>query len=322
MGNFVLGQYVPGKSYLYKLDPRTKIIALVLMMVAVFFLKDIYFMLGAFGIVVLIMITGRISFFKALHALRHLIALSIFIFAFQVLFNHTGEVLYTKEMSFSLFSVSSAVAVFILWIFTRRYMPLKIIYLFMMIAGIYCSFAYIPALPSAWGNYMFGVYSQGLNTALFVLIRLIVVVFLATILTCTTKPTDLTLAFEWMFRPLKVIKINSEEIALMITIAIRYIPTIIDEAQKIMDAQASRGADIKDSSIGKKIGQVVSLLVPMFVLSFERSEDLADAMIARNFVPGKPKTHYHILKFRLLDLFGLIFSLCFIGGAICLFIIF
>ena len=71
------------------------------------------------------------------------------------------------------------------------------------------------------------------------------------------------MGLEWYFRPLKIFKINSEEIALIITIALRYIPTIVDEAEKIMDAQASRGADFKEGSIRRKISQIVSLLVPI-----------------------------------------------------------
>ena len=170
-------------------------------------------------------------------------------------------------------------------------------------------------------TYVLEIYDKGLETSLFVFFRLITVVFIATILTITTKPADLTLGIEYLLRPLKAIKINSEEIALIITIALRYIPTILDEAYRIMDAQASRGADFNSGSIMKKAKIIVSLLVPMFIISFERSDQLADAMLSRNFVPGKEKTKYHILKWKALDTVSIIFSLIILGGSICLFII-
>lgn len=112
---------------------------------------------------------------------------------------------------------------------------------------------------------------------------------------------------ESFMRPLRVIGLNSDEFALIISISLRYIPTILDEANKIMLAQASRGADFTEGKLKDKIRQVVSLLVPMFIIAFKRSEDLADAMESRNFVPGKPRTRIHELKFGAWDLIALLF---------------
>ena len=318
--SFTIGSYVPGRGYLYKMDPRSKIFATIIFMISVFFIKDIYFMLGALGLVLLIMISGRINLIKAINGLKTLIILAVFIFIFQVLFNQTGDIVYTSDLSFSLLSIGVSLGILILWIFTSRLIKLKSIYFILMVTGIYLSFVYIPSIPSNYYTYTLNIYSEGLLSASFVLVRLIIVVFIASILTLTTKPTDLTMGLEWYFRPLKIFKINSEEIALIITIALRYIPTIVDEAEKIMDAQASRGADFKEGSLRRKISQIVSLLVPMFVISFERSDELADAMLSRNYVPGKTKTRYRTLKFKLLDLFSLIFSILILGGSICLFI--
>ena len=317
MNNFTIGSYVPGNSYIYKLDPRLKIISTVILMIGIFFVKNIWVLLGILGLILLIFISARLSIFKALMGLRHLIVLSLFIFVFQVLFNKTGEIVYSEELSFSVLTTAICVLLLIIYIFTSRYFKVKSIYLILMIALGYLSLVFIPAYPNNYFVYTLNIYESGLHNALFVLIRLIIVMFIATILTISTKPNDLTLGLEWLFRPLKIFKINSEEIALIITIALRYIPTIVDEANKIMDAQASRGADFKEGNIGRKIGQVVSLLVPMFVISFERSDELADAMLSRNFVPGKPKTRYHVLKFGLLDLFAFIFVLLIIGGIVC-----
>jgi len=103
---------------------------------------------------------------------------------------------------------------------------------------------------------------------------------------------------------------------LIISISLRYIPTILDEANKIMLAQASRGADFAEGKMKDKIKQIISLLVPMFIIAFKRSEDLADAMESRNFVPGRERTRIHDLKFGMLDLMTAFASTAFLTLAI------
>ena len=315
--HFVLGQYVPGKSYLYKLDPRVKIISTIILMVAVFFLKNYYEMLGAIGLTILILLTARISIFKALKSLRPLLMLSIFVFLFQIFFNKSGNVIYSSEMYLSIDALIAIAIISVIYFLTKRYIKFKFIYLILFLAGIFFSLQKLDNLYII-KTFTLEMYKEGLNMSLFIFFRLIAIVFIATLLTLSTKPTDLTLGIEFLLRPLKVIKVNSEEIALIITIALRYIPTIMDEAYKIMDAQASRGADFKSGSLVKKVKIIVSLLVPMFVMSFERSDELADAMLSRNFVPGMKKTRYHVLKWRFRDTIAFIFSILLLGGAICL----
>ena len=315
--HFVLGQYVPGKSYLYKLDPRVKIISTIILMVAVFFLKNYYEMLGAIGLTILILLTARISIFKALKSLRPLLMLSIFVFLFQIFFNKSGNVIYSSEMYLSIDALIAIAIISVIYFLTKRYIKFKFIYLILFLAGIFFSLQKLDNLYII-KTFTLEIYKEGLNMSLFIFFRLIAIVFIATLLTLSTKPTDLTLGIEFLLRPLKVIKVNSEEIALIITIALRYIPTIMDEAYKIMDAQASRGADFKSGSLVKKVKIIVSLLVPMFVMSFERSDELADAMLSRNFVPGMKKTRYHVLKWRFRDTIAFIFSILLLGGAICL----
>ncbi len=317
MNNFVLGQYVPGKSYIYKLDPRVKIISTILLMVAVFFLKNYYEMLGAIGFTLIILLTSRISIFKALKGLRPLLMLSIFVFLFQIFFNKSGYVIHSKEMYLSIDSIVAIVLLTLIYFLTKKYIKLNFLYFLLFLTLIYFSLAYLNNFYT-FLTFNLEIYKNGLDMSLFIFFRLIAIVFIATLLTLSTKPTDLTLGIEFLLKPLKVIKINPEEIALIITIALRYIPTIMDEAYKIMDAQASRGADFKSGSIVKKVKIIVSLLVPMFVMSFERSDELADAMLSRNFVPGKKKTRYHVLKWKTIDTFVLIFSILVLGGAICL----
>jgi len=322
MKKFVIGQYIPGNSYVHRLDPRTKIIATLLLMIAVFFLENVYQILGALVIIIIILLSARLSILKALSGLKPLIILSLFVFAFQIFFNQEGDLLVSSNISFSVTTILLAIVILFLYFFFNRYMKFKTLYFLLILSLLYLDFHYLPNYPDPFYVFNLKIYSEGLKTSLFVFFRLITVVFIATILTLTTKPTDLTAGLEWLMTPLKLIKINPEEIALIITIALRYIPTIIDEAFKIMDAQASRGADFREGSLKHKVSQLVSLLVPMFVISFERSDELADAMLSRNFVPGKPKTRYHVLKFKTMDYLSLIFSCLLLGGAICLFVIF
>ena len=224
-------------------------------------------------------------------------------------------------MCFSILSIGLLVVTLAFYLFINRFIKLKSLSLIVFIAAIYCILRFVPGLPKDFATYNLLVYDKGLNMAVFVLIRIIILMFIALVLTLTTKPDDLTLGMKWFLYPLKVIKVNPEEIALIITIALRYIPTIVVESKKIMDAQASRGADFNESNIFKKIGQIVSLLVPMFVISFEKSDELADAMLSRNFVPGRPKTKYHSLKFKTIDLIAFIATLLLFGGIICQYIL-
>ena len=94
---------------------------------------------------------------------------------------------------------------------------------------------------------------------------------------------------------------------MMLSIALRFIPTLFSETEKILKAQASRGVDFKESSLTKQIIQIVSLLIPMFVISIKRASDLADAMEARGYIPGEKRTKLLHMKFRLFDYFSLIF---------------
>lgn len=320
MNNFVLGQYVPGNSYLHKLDPRAKIISTIVLMVAIFFFKNVYAILVSLALIIILLLTARLSIIKAIKGLKPLLVLSLFVFIFQLLFNRQGDIIYNTKLYFSLTSISAILLITIIYFISLKYLKLKFLWLLIYLSLIFISLKYL-SFVELFNPFDLNIYKEGLNTSLFVFFRLITIVFISTLLTLTTKPTDLTLAIEWLFRPLKIFKINPEEIALIITIALRYIPTILDEAYKIMDAQAARGADFKNGSLIKRIKQLVSLLVPMFVISFERSDELADAMLSRNFVPGKPKTRYHILKWNYKDTITLIIVTLFLGGAICLYIL-
>jgi energy-coupling factor transport system permease protein len=147
--------------------------------------------------------------------------------------------------------------------------------------------------------------------SLYILLRIIALLFISSLLTLTTKPTDLNNGLEAILKPLKHIGVKVSTLTMMISIALRFIPTLINEAEKILKAQASRGVDFKEGKIGAKVMQIISLLVPMFVIAYKRAYDLADAMEARGFIPDAPRTNINLLRYRTSDYltFGFSFAL-------------
>lgn len=309
MKSIVIGQYLPGQSFLYKIDPRTKLVAMLFLLVSIFLLNTIVLQLISFGVVLTILMLGKLSLRRIMRGLRPIFVLMIFTFVFQIAINTAGVPLIPsgyETMHLTPFSLGAALVWTVLWRIGVKTLRVRFWLFLAWVLGLYAIFHFIDIGP-LWGTFDFQVYSEGVRMSVFVILRLMIVLTLSTVLTLTTKPTDLTQAMESFMRPLRVIGLNSDEFALIISISLRYIPTILDEANKIMLAQASRGADFTEGKLKDKIRQVVSLLVPMFIIAFKRSEDLADAMESRNFVPGKPRTRIHELKFGAWDLIALLF---------------
>lgn len=142
----------------------------------------------------------------------------------------------------------------------------------------------------------FAIYSDALAQTFYIAVRLVLMIMITTTLTATTKPLDLTLGIEDLLTPFKVLHVPAHEIAMMISIALRFIPTLIEETQRIMKAQASRGVDMEEGKLKEKIMAVLSLIVPLFVSAFQRAEDLANAMEARGYIPERKRTRYKQLK--------------------------
>lgn len=153
------------------------------------------------------------------------------------------------------------------------------------------------------------IYSDAIHQTLYIVIRLLFMVTITTILTATTKPLDLTLGIEDLLIPFKKIGVPAHEIAMMISIALRFIPTLIEETQRIMKAQASRGVDLENGSFKEKIMSILSLIVPLFISAFQRAEELAYAMEARGYVPDQKRTRYKQLKMRFQDWYVLAFAI-------------
>jgi energy-coupling factor transport system permease protein len=308
MNNIVIGRYIPGKSFLYKMDPRTKIISLVILMIAVFMIDRFTYMFIALGLIIGLLLIGKISIKRVYFGLRPLMFLLLITFSFQIFFNQSEPILATYNLSYTTLNIPIAVAIVILWFLTKRFIKYRLLYLIGVILSIILLFIHIDI-----GNEVraatLTISEQALETGFFIMMRLIIVVTLSTILTLTTKPTDLNLGLESVLKPLKIVRVNTEEMAMIIAISLRYIPTLLDEANKIMLAQASRGVDFSEGKIKDKIMQIISLLVPMFIISFKRSDDLANAMEARNFVPGAKRTRLHHLTWCTRDTLAIAISL-------------
>ncbi len=315
MKNIIIGQYIPGLSFLYKMDPRSKLIALMLLMVSTFILQNVFHILVMLSLVLIMLKIGGIEIGRIARGLRPIMILLIFTFTFQILFVKTGSLLYELQLDFSVYNILIAVGLFIVFLFTRKFMRFRLLYFLVIAAAIMTLFSlYSPGLYLGTRNIQ--IHTDGVSGAFFIMIRLIIIVTLSTVLTLTTKPTDLTLGLEQLLKPLSIIRISSEEIALIISISLRYIPTLLDEANKIMLAQASRGVDFNEGKLKDKVMQIISLLVPMFIISFKRSDELANAMEARNFVPGERRTRLHVLLWSRIDTIVIIVSALFVAGSI------
>lgn len=317
MKSVILGQYMPGDGFFHKVDPRTKIIAIFFMMIATFLFRDIYQVLGALVVTFGLLAIGHIPFMKVLRGLKPIMILLIFTFVFQILLNKEPPYLVQSTLNITLVNIVLVVILFVIWRIIAKFKKFTFLLFIGFIVGAILILTYINLSSDIqFTTWNLLVSEKGIEMSVFVVVRLLIIITLSTILTLTTKPTDLTQALESLMRPLKKIGIDSDEFALIVSISLRYIPTIFDEANKIMQAQASRGADFSEGKLKDKLKQVISLLIPMFIIAFIRSEELADAMGSRNFIPGKPRTRIHILEFSYRDILVTVFMLLFFSAAL------
>lgn len=267
MSSITLGRYTPRDTFIHRLDPRVKLISLILLMVAIFISYSTWemtFIIGgilAFFIFLLALISN--TSFKALFkSLRAMWILIIFLLLINVLVKPKGA----ENIAFSIGSLD--------------------------------------------------IYWESIFQSLKIILRLFLMVSLTMILTTSTKPLDLTYALEWFMKPLKVIRFPTHEIAMTISIALRFIPTLLAEVERIMKAQTSRGVDFKHGKISSRFKAIISLIVPLFISSFQRAEELADSMEARGYNPKAKRTTYHKLRFSFNDLFAFILCCVFMAATI------
>ena len=167
-----------------------------------------------------------------------------------------------------------------------------------------------------WEWKIFHITEQGIRTAFKTAIRLVYLILGASLMTLTTTPTKLTDGLERALSPLKKIHVPIHEIAMMMSIALRFIPILMEETDKIMKAQTARGADFETGGLMKKIRALVPLLVPLFVSAFRRAGDLAQAMEARCYHGGEGRTQMHPLVYRSRDRIAYLIILIYLAAVI------
>ena len=236
----IFGRFVPGDSFVHRLDPRSKLSFVLLFVIAVFMANNAatYGLLLGFSLFVIYV--SRIRLYFIINGLKPILFLIAFTFLMHLFLNKEGALLVD-------------------W---------KII----------------------------KIYEEGIRQGFFISIRFLVLVLITSILTLSTSPISITDGMEDLLGPFKRFKLPVHELALMMSISLRFIPTLMDETDKILKAQLARGSDISTGSVKERIRAVVPLLVPLFVSAFKRAEELAIAMEVRGYRGGEGRTRYRQLK--------------------------
>ena len=242
--DITIGQYISGHSFLHKMDPRGKIIAVMLYMIALFVINNSvgYWSMIAVSIFIVLISQVPIKFFlKGLKPMVFIVILTVVLQMFMT----PGEVLWQ-------------------WGFLR-------------------------------------LTREGIRQAIFMGTRLVLLVGITSVLTLTTTPIALTDGIEQLLKPLSKIGVPAHELAMMMTIALRFIPTLIEETDKIMKAQAARGADFESGNLLQRAKALIPLLVPLFLSAFKRADELAMAMEARCYRGGENRTRMKQLRYTYRD---------------------
>ena len=177
---------------------------------------------------------------------------------------------------------------------------------------------YVPGENVLVHFWKISITSEAIQTAVFIAVRIVLLVIITSFLTYTTTPTALTGAIEDLLKWLKVFKVDVHTMSMMMSIALRFIPTLIDEINKIINAQKARGADFDSGNVVKKIKAMVPILIPLFISSFRRAYELANAMECRCYNGGAGRTKLKTMHASLKDCFALMISLIVIGACIAL----
>lgn len=244
------GAYYPGNSVIHRLDPRAKLIGLIIYIAAVFMCNSytLFAMMYLFGIAVVL--ASRVPLSKVLKSIRGVLILLILTGVLNIFFTPGDTVLWQ------------------------------------------------------WG--FLTLTAEGLNRGALMVLRLIGLIAFSSILTLTTTPILLADGVESLFRPLKKFKFPVHEFSMMMTIALRFIPILMDEADKIMKAQRSRGGDLSSGSLKHRLKGIVAIIIPLFFSALKRAEDLAIAMEARGYEGDNGRTKLRQLCWRGRDSLALI----------------
>ena len=262
MKNMTLGAYLPYDSTMHRMDPRVKILSLLIILISIFFDAGFlgYLLIAIFTYIALKL--ARLKMNYILKSVKPMMFMMVFLGVLNLFMIRTGEILITI------------------------------------------------------GD--FPIYTQAITQTIYIIIRLILIVALTTIVTATTKPLDLTLGIEHLLTPVKKVGFPAHEVAMMISIALRFIPTLLEETQRTMKSQASRGVDFNEGNMMEKISAIISLIVPLFISAFSRAEELANAMEARCYNPEAKRTRYKQMHCKANDTILLSVSITILVGIIIL----
>ena len=250
LNDITLGQYFPADSVAHRLDPRTKLVLLIMYIVAVFLVKEVWVFGIVIGFTLFMTAMSKVPLSYVLKAIKPMKWLLPLMFLINLFMIKTGtELFHWKFLSIT---------------------------------------------------------TGGIRQAVFIVLRLITLVTGSSLLTLTTTPVALTEGLELLLSPLKIIKFPAHELAMMMTIALRFIPTLLEESDKIMKAQLSRGADLESGNIFKRAKAMLPILIPLFINSFRRAEELALAMESRCYHGGEGRTRLRVLKLHWRDLWAVL----------------
>lgn len=257
--DITLGQYFPGDTLAHRLDPRTKILAVVCYIVAVF--------------------NCRTALGYGLTALTLLIAACVSKVGVKALF--------------------------------RGLRPVLLIIAFTAVLNLF----YTPGTV-LWSWRALHITREGVVMAISMMARITLLITGTFLLTYTTSPIRLTDGLEALLNPLKKLRVPVHELAMMMAIALRFIPTLIEETDKIMSAQKARGADFESGGLVRRAKALIPLLIPLFVSAFRRADELATAMECRCYHGGEGRTKLHVLHYAAKDYAVLAFYLALVAAAI------
>lgn len=260
--DITIGQYLPGKSFLHKMDPRIKIVWTFSFVIVIFLCKNFWslglMVFSAFGMLLLSRVPMRMMW----KSLKPLVPILLFTGVLNLFYSKAGTVLWS-------------------W----KFLTLT---------------------------------DRGVYTGAFMMIRILSLVSVSALLTYTTTPTALTDGIERLLSPLKLFKVPVQSLAMMMTLALRFIPTLIEEIDRIMSAQKARGADLETGGFLKRAKALLPILIPLFVSAFRRAYDLAFAMECRCYQGGNGRTRMKQMKLGVRDFVGLALLAILIAGVILL----
>lgn len=314
----IFGQYYQTDSWLHKLDPRVKLVSLFGLIVSLFIINNIYVLLGFFTMLFVVVFTTKVPMNKFLKSIKTMTFILILTFAFQIIFHPKGELITSVDFYLSYLNLGIIIVSVTLWIFFSKYIKyFRSICMILLVLGLFVLQHYLNIGPLIT-TYKIDFYDGSIIEASFVTIRIIALLFISSLLTLTTTPTEINNGLEKLLSPLKKIGINASSFTMVIAIALRFIPNLILEAQKVLKAQSSRGADFKDGNLINRAIQVVSLIVPMFVVAYKKAIDLGNAMDARGYIPDGKRSSIYLLEYKMQDYLVYVFDMVLIVGMVLL----